>query len=303
MLKKIRANAILYLRKNFVLNYKTIFGILSISGIVLLACATLPPFNYWTFDSNDLSSSLFADYGQFISGFLGTLFSLLSIILLFKTLTEQRTQFNKASFQTNFYSLLENHRNILNSICDRVEKVSYEDERGADFFADLAQRIYIDYYGVSIKLYGSKVKPYCRTKATGVDKLIDIYNFYFHIHHSDLGHYFRNLYHFVRFIIESDVDDATKKRHIKILRAQLSNYEILLLAYNCLHKYGSKFKPYVEDYELLQNLNFELELDQDYVRRIIDHQVLIEQYPHLKKTFAEQQHDQKKFDGTLITTI
>jgi hypothetical protein len=66
---------------------------------------------------------------------------------------------------------------------------------------------------------------------------------------------------------------------------------MLILAYNCLHKYGRKFKPYVEDYELLQNLNFELELDNEYVPRIIDAQVLVAEYPHLQRSFDEQKQD------------
>ncbi|MCB0738292.1 MAG: hypothetical protein KDC92_12315 [Bacteroidetes bacterium] len=37
-------------------------------------------------------------------------------------------------------------------------------------------------------------------------------------------------------------------------RAQLSDYELLILFYNCLCEYGGKFKPYVERYALLKSL-------------------------------------------------
>src|SRR5688500_13102883 len=104
-----------FIRSKLVLSYRSILIILGISLLIILIFAVIPPFNYWTWKSKDLNSNLFADYGQFISGFLGSLISLLSIILLFKTLTDQREQFTKASFQANFYSLLENHRNILNA--------------------------------------------------------------------------------------------------------------------------------------------------------------------------------------------
>lgn len=272
----------------FTLNYTTVFISICICLAVMICAAVFPPFNHWTWSKKDLNPSLFASYGSFLSGLLGPLVALLSFVLLFKTLTEQRQQFTKASFQTNFYSLLENHRAILNAICDQVEGVSTEDERGADFFADLAQRIYIDYNGQAIQLGDCKVEPICITAAKGTERLVEIYNYYFHIHQSDLGHYFRNLYHFVRFIDESDVDDSTKTRHMNILRAQLSNYEMLLLAYNCLHKYGKKFRRYVDQYELLQNLNFELELDHNYYPRIIDPLLLVKEYPHLKKQYQEQ---------------
>ena len=273
------------------LNYKTILISLCICLAIMVLFAAIPPFNHWTWKLKDLDASLFSSYGSFLSGVLGPLVALLSFVLLFKTLTEQRQQFTKASFQTNFYSLLENHRMILNAICDKVDGISTEDERGADFFADLAQRIYIDYGGKPIPVEGKTVAPVCKTSSVGTPRLVAIYNHYFSIHQSDLGHYFRNLYHFVRFIVESDVDDATKKRHMKILRAQLSNYEMLILAYNCLHKFGSKFRPFVEKYELLQNINFELDLNKEYVRRIIDPLLLVQEYPHLRRPFEEQRHD------------
>src|SRR5574337_182511 len=113
-----------FLKSKLVLSYRNVLVILLISLFVIFFFAAIPPFNNWTWNRKNLDSSLFADYGQFISGFLGSFISLLSFFLLYKTLTEQRQQFTKASFQNNFYSLLENHRNILNSINDQVEGIS-----------------------------------------------------------------------------------------------------------------------------------------------------------------------------------
>jgi hypothetical protein len=278
-----------FLTSTFVLSYRNVVLIIVVFLIVIFFFATIPPFNYWTFSKTNLDSRLFADYGQFISGFLGSFISLLGFILLYKTLTAQREQFTQSSFQSNFYSLLENHRNILNSISDKVDGISVEDEKGADFFADLAQRVCIDYSGIGETMFGIVVAPECNPESKGVERLIQIYNYHYHIYQSDLGHYFRSLYHFVTFIIESDVDEGTKTRHMKVLRAQLSNYEILLLAYNCLHEYGEEFKPLVEKYELLKNLNFEQNLDSRYSKRIIDIDVLTSQYPHLKTIYHEKQ--------------
>lgn len=78
----------------------------------------------------------------------------------------------------------------------------------------------------------------------------DIYDDYNDI----LGHYFRTFYHIIKLIEFSDIRD--KKRYISIARAQLSNTEQLLLFYNCLHRNGNeKFKPLVEKYALLNNLD------------------------------------------------
>lgn len=70
----------------------------------------------------------------------------------------------------------------------------------------------------------------------------------------DLGHYFRLFYQIVRFINESNMED--KALYIRILRATLSNGEIVILGLNCLHGGGrDKFKPLVEKYALLHNIS------------------------------------------------
>jgi hypothetical protein len=67
-----------------------------------------------------------------------------------------------------------------------------------------------------------------------------------------LDHYFRNLYHIVKFIDNSEVDDA--RRYTSLVRAQLSPAELFLLFYNCLTPRGEKFKPLIEKYGLLEQL-------------------------------------------------
>ncbi len=70
---------------------------------------------------------------------------------------------------------------------------------------------------------------------------------------NQFGIYFRNLYNIIKFIDGSNVDD--KKTYTNLLRAQLSDYELLLLFYNCLSDMGyEKFKPLVEKYSLLKAL-------------------------------------------------
>lgn len=70
---------------------------------------------------------------------------------------------------------------------------------------------------------------------------------------NEIGHYFRNLYNIMKFVDRSDVKE--KKIYTNLLRAQLSNYELALLFYNCLSKMGSeKFKPLLEKYSMLKTL-------------------------------------------------
>jgi Putative phage abortive infection protein len=86
-----------------------------------------------------------------------------------------------------------------------------------------------------------------------LEKIEAAYQSFYVSHQSEVGHYFRNLYHIVRFVDEAAVEQ--KSSYIKILRAQLSSQELLLLFYNGLSTLGrERFKPLIEKYALLEQL-------------------------------------------------
>lgn len=68
----------------------------------------------------------------------------------------------------------------------------------------------------------------------------------------NLAHYFRQLYHIIRFVDDGDIED--KRRYINFVQAQMDNDELVLLAYNGLTDHGENFKPLIEKYGLLENL-------------------------------------------------
>lgn len=79
-----------------------------------------------------------------------------------------------------------------------------------------------------------------------------IYAEFYEQHHSLLGHYFRYLYRLFKYIDEETGDKA--KIYSKILRSQLTNYEMAILFFNGLSHYGENFKPYLEKYHIFDNL-------------------------------------------------
>ena len=99
-----------------------IFGI-----TIILIFSLKKPFNDWSFKTNP---ELFGLYGNFIGGFVGTLFSIVAVFLLYKTLiTQQKTlktqedaikQQKKTSeieqFETTFFNLLKTQQEITSSI-------------------------------------------------------------------------------------------------------------------------------------------------------------------------------------------
>lgn len=89
--------------------------------------------------------------------------------------------------------------------------------------------------------------------ASGLGAIEAGYENLFAEYEAQLGHYFRHLYHVIKFIDLSAVED--KRRYTTFVRAQLSSVELQLLFYNCLSRFGSEnFKPLVEKYGLLKPL-------------------------------------------------
>lgn len=74
-----------------------------------------------------------------------------------------------------------------------------------------------------------------------------------------LDHYFRHLYRIFKYIDDADkntISDEDKYEYAGIVRATLSQYELIMLFYNAFS--NPKFKEIIEKYALLQNLRVEL---------------------------------------------
>lgn len=77
---------------------------------------------------------------------------------------------------------------------------------------------------------------------------------------SRFDHYFRHLYRIFKYIDETDlIDEKERYDYASIVRSQLSDYELVMLFYNCLAqkdngKEENKFKPLIEKYAIFNNL-------------------------------------------------
>lgn len=80
---------------------------------------------------------------------------------------------------------------------------------------------------------------------------------------SKFDHYFRQLYHIMKFVAKSElIKDKDRPEYAAIVRSTLSQYGLVWLFYNGLSCYGNeKFKPLIEDFSLLKNLRSELLAD------------------------------------------
>ena len=77
-----------------------------------------------------------------------------------------------------------------------------------------------------------------------------------------IGHYFRTLYHVFTLIDHAPNKEDEKVVYANIARAQLSDFELALLFYNCTTGEGAKgFKPLIEKYGLLKHVRVDILAD------------------------------------------
>jgi hypothetical protein len=286
----------------------------AICGILTFIVSIFAFKNGYTFDSNyKIYSDRFGDFGSFIGGVVGAIWSLVSVILFYITLRLQRQELalqrqdleltrdelkgqklelEKANtfsyiqqFDTKFFQLLALHKDITNSIyIDKTSRTYFdmENESGVHFFQQLALKISRIFYKNEYPIDEFGV-------VETSDRLITTYYKAYHQYKAVLSHYFRNLYYVVNFIDQSKIlSDDQKKDYAKILRAQLSQYELVILAYNGMTRYGANFYPLINKYEMLKSIDFELFTPPNYFVKIIKPEVLTEKYEHLKSVYLEQ---------------
>ena len=95
------------------------------------------------------------------------------------------------------------------------------------------------------------------------------YNIFYANYGDEIGHYFRNFYHILKFIQMSSVEH--KSDYSGILKSQLSNPELVLLFYNGISKHGEQLRPLAENYTLFENIELKMlnnpELDVRFYNR------------------------------------
>lgn len=218
----------------------------------------------WPFDSMELTETgLFGDsWGAFTSifsalGFCGVLWS----IKLQRDATKQieldakkRELSEKLrDFENSFFNML----NILQTIIKDM-RVGGDDKKIKKEGRQVFTHYYYRFKNTTIKKYDINPVAYLDRQAFSLSKekkiLSNSFEIFFRGRSGNFSHYFRYVYNMFKFIDCADIDDKDKEKYSKILRAQISNYELMILFYNCNGPYGKKFESYINKYALFDNL-------------------------------------------------
>lgn len=163
---------------------------------------------------------------------------------------EQNVTLKQQRFENTFFQLLGIHTSIVEAMDLRsISQPGTIVAEGRDCFNNFYKRL--------------KGQIHASNSAS-IGTTLDGYDTFYEMNQNNLGHYFRNLYHIIKFIENSDIE--TKDKYSNFVRAQLSSHELILIFYNCLSQHGSrKFKPLIEKYALLKNMNSQLIFNPDHV--------------------------------------
>lgn len=208
--------------------------------------------------------------GDTIGGIMGPFVAIAAAILTFlafwvqfKANQQQRNDIARERFENNLFELLHFHQEITNELFLKCNVYDwYEcifkpaEEKGRDVFQLLYEDAIIKVKSGGIKRGGIKNIILTSKDNWKIEYLNCPIGF--------LDHYFRLLYRILKYIDDShkkipEMTLSKRYEYASIVRSTLSQYELVLLFYNCLSSNGrEKFKPLIEKYAIFNNLRVEL---------------------------------------------
>ena len=235
---------------------------------------------YWAMLHRNGISADPAQWGQmgdYFGGILNPILAFFSLLMICYTLWLQIEESAKSArfnaiqrFESMLFELVRLHRENLDSI-DLWSKDQNREVEGRDCFPAFLGWIRTNF---------GKVDPQPSLR----DTIAEAYRVFYEDYgkKSEVGHYFRNLYHIFKYIDESPLlTRRERNKYAKIVRAQLSSAEAALLFFNGLHPRGRNFVRYIEEFALLQDLD-ETDLDLPGVSESEMHQI------YNKSAFADE---------------
>lgn len=208
-----------------------------------------------------LGNSSFGEWGDFFGGVLNPILTfimfmglLITIVIQQEELKETRVELKRSAdalgeqgagmkrqnFESTFFKMLSIHNDIVNSI-DLVNS-NNRITSGRDCFNVFYTRFNKEY---------RKHVEQGKGRYTEQQYIELAYQIFWKNHQTELGHYYRYLYNIVRFVEEEGFEGGP---YLRLIRAQISDQELLLLFYNCVTKNGGNFTRLVEKYALLDNM-------------------------------------------------
>lgn len=199
----------------------------------IAAIATLLTAFVLNFRKFDISNSV-AEWGQFgdyLGGILNPIFGLISVVIIAATLQSQVRAARKQEFDHQFFSLLNLYDSVLQSI-DRHSSRDGSVRKGRDCF-------YLFY------------KDIVRISEKNKVPLNVAYSSFLEVRGWEIEHYFRTVYHLFKHVRDGQaaslVEESEKKKYYDLIKAQISQHELILLWLNTQSQHKGKWDFLIAD--------------------------------------------------------
>jgi hypothetical protein len=266
--------------------------VIFVIGLTLIHAFLLSPAFWGGHGIRQIDANTASQFGQFIAGYLGTMFLLGSVIAIVATFRWQVETSRRTAFETRFFELLKYHRENVAEIAlgkrhgrrtfvllvsefrevlNVVEETLNESGVQCDAYEKVNVAYLAFYYGTgpnSDPVLREALRQHHIDFVTAlVSKLSEddrkrrvqqVQNFAFvpfEGHQSRLAHYYRHLYQTVQYI-KNHLGVSAGLQYVDILRAQLTNHEQALIYVNSLSDVGAPWKEQglLEDFQLIKNI-------------------------------------------------
>lgn len=176
--------------------------------------------------SNDISD--WASFGAYVGGCFG----IISVVIMYMVFREQSKMSYKSQFEAVFFDMLRTLREIWSPVVE---------SKSVQLCDDISKHFKVE--------YGSK-------QAT-CDEFQKVMSYYMSLHKKDnsINHYFRYLYHIVKYVVTNDsLDESVKSDYISLIQAQMSNTELLIAFFNAIEYNNTKYNEWLDEYGIFENL-------------------------------------------------
>lgn len=245
------------------------------------------------FREGEVDPTAAGQLGDFVGGYVGTLFGLVSVILLYLTLRREIKANALQHFENRYFEMLKMHR-------DNVASVGLQGATGPKIFVLLIRELrqihvvvtqvaaeneqnltpgeamHIAYYCLffgtgrnSSRMLKRSLSGFDSAFVDALETRLDDPQLKkkaarerkfeytpFEGHQSRLGHYYRHLYQTLRYIDQQPISAKAKYEYGKTVRAQLSTHEQALLLVNSLTPIGRNWWRHdlLTTYRMVQNV-------------------------------------------------
>ena len=182
----------------------------------------------------------------------------------------EKETLQKQNFESSFFQLLTMHSEIVNSMV--IRKGIDGEYFGRECFGYMLKKFKSIYASdmINNELSGGVLEGALKGAQKGEldvteelrqlieEKVSEKYEKFFVAYQAYVGHYFRHMYHVIKFVDQHGFFDGKefkeKKFYTDLIRAQLSSDELGLFFYHGLSDRGTEFGPLVKKYDFFEDL-------------------------------------------------